>query len=262
MNRKILFTAAAFLLAFTACEDIIDVDLNSVEPRLVIDASIRMGAPAEVRITKTKDFSDNTAYTPISEAVVSISDDAGNTEVLPYDASGKFIATTIRGVERRTYQLTVTYEEVEYTATTYMPPRVEIDSLTQWKFPIHDYPFPQIHFKDPIGKENEYYRLIIGINDEYPRLREPLISTEFMDGSMVHLPVFVSYEDGRDEDAIKKGDKITVEMRCIDKGTYTFFYTRDNMENALANPTSNISGGALGYFGAYSYTSKEIVMEW
>lgn len=29
-----------------------------------------------------------------------------------------------------------------------------------------------------------------------------------------------------------------------------------------ANPTSNIKGGALGYFGAYSFTSKEIVMVW
>jgi hypothetical protein len=147
-----------------------------------------------------------------------------------------------------------------------MPPKVEIDSLTIWKMPVKNTPDPQIHFMDPVGEENQYYRCILSINGIRPtlkdRLKDRLISTEFTDGNAIHRPVFVSHEIDRDESPIDQGDVVTVEMQCIDKGVYTFFETLYNVEDALANPTSNIKGGALGYFGAYSFTSKDIEMRW
>jgi hypothetical protein len=93
------------------------------------------------------------------------------------------------------------------------------------------------------------------------RLKDRLISTAFVDGSAIHRPVFIGYEVDRDDDPIHQGDVVTVEMQCLDKGVYTFFETLYNVEDASANPASNIKGGALGYFGAYSFTSKDIVMK-
>lgn len=270
MNKKYIFTLIVGLTAicsFSSCEDIIDVDLNSVEPELVIEGTIRMGTAAEVLITKTKDFDATNEYPPIRDAVVTISDSEGNSETLLCNEQGRYVATTIFGVERTTYYLSVTYEEVEYTATSYMPPRVEIESLTVWKAPIMDYAVPQIHFMDPVGKENEYYRCTLYIDHEKPllkdRLEDQLISTEFVDGTRISQPIFIRYvNSGRDDDPIEKGDLVTVELQCIDKGVYKFFDTLYNIEEGLANPTSNIKGGALGYFGAYSFTSADIVMEW
>lgn len=267
MNRKtiiIILTGILFLMIHSSCEDLIDVDLRSVEPKLVIEGTVRMGAPAEVLLTKTKDFKENNNYPPITDAIVTITDDAGNSEQLIANSSGKFVATTITGVERRTYNLSVSYEGQQYTATSFMPPLVEIDSLTQWKFPMVDHPDPMIHFKDPAGEENQYYRFAISINGEHPDLRDRLLSTEFIDGNIIHTPIFVRYEDydDDDDDPIQQGDVVTIEMRCIDKGTYKFFETLSNIDNSLANPTSNIQGGALGYFGAYSYSSMDIKMEW
>lgn len=270
MKKKTIYTCLLALLsawATSSCEDIIDVDLNSVEPELDIEGTIRMDAYAEVLLTNTKDFSATNEYPPITDAVVTISTDAGQTETLQPNADGRYVATTITGVERTTYTLTVQYEEVEYTATTYMPPRVEIDQLTLWKMPVKDFPDPQVHFIDPLGEENQYYRFVLSINGVRPvlrdRLRDRLISTEFVDGSAIVQPIFISYEaDHDDEDPVKQGDIVTVEMQCIDKGVYKFFETLYNVESGLANPTSNIRGGALGYFGAYSFTAKDIVMEW
>ena len=262
----VLLIGTAWAWINTSCKDEISVNLNSVEPQLVIEGSIRMDAAAEVLITKTKDFDATNDYQPITDADVVIKDDAGNTETLLCQPDGRYVATTILGVERRTYNLLVTLEGKEYTATTYMPPRVEIDSLTQWRLPVKDYPDPQVHFVDPEGEENQYYRYVFYINDVRPvgrdRLRERLMSTEFIDGSIIRQPVTISYELDRDEDPIVTGDKVTVEMQCIDQGVYKFFETLYNVEDALANPTSNIKGGALGYFGAYSYTTKDIILEW
>ncbi len=247
----------------SSCKDEIEVDLRSVDPQLVIEGVIREGAQAEVLITKTKDFSDNSEYLPVTNAVVSISDDAGHNELLTPNASGKYIAATIEGVQRREYRLSVEYDGKTYTATTRMPPVVALDSLTLFKFPMVDYWDPMIHFRDPVGEENQYYRFVVGINGEYPRFRDRYISTEFMDGNVIHQPLFVRFEDdSNEEDPIKLGDLITVEMRCLDKGTYKFIETLDRVEDSMANPTSNITGGALGYFGAYSYTQMDIMAEW
>ncbi len=264
-SRKLslaLFVCAVTLLV-SSCQDEIQVDLRSVPPMVVIEGVIREGTQAEVLITKTKDFSDNTEYLPVTDAVVTISDDAGNDEQLVCNASGKYVATTIEGVQRREYHLTVRYDGQTYTATTKMPPVVALDSLTLFKFPMVDYWDPMVHFRDPAGEENQYYRFVIGINGEYPRFRDRYISAEFVDGNVIHQPLFVRYQnESIEDDPIKKGDLITVEMRCLDKGTYKFIETLDRVEDSLANPTSNISGGALGYFGAYSFTQMDIVADW
>ncbi|WP_239058255.1 DUF4249 domain-containing protein [Bacteroides sp. 214] len=255
--------ALLLIVSFVSCEDIIDVNLRSVTPELVIEGVVKQGFPAEVRITKTKDFNDDNTYTPITDAIVTIADDAGNREQLTTDASGKYLATTIVGVERRTYNLTVLHEGAEYTATSTMPPAVAIDSLTQWHFLMHDYDEPMIHFADPVGEENQYYRFVFAINGNWENLEKSLLSTEFIDGNVIHNPLMLELiNDPDDDDPIENGDVITVEMQCMDKATYKYFETLYMIDNSLANPTSNIKGGALGYFGAYSFRQEQIKIEW
>ena len=271
MKKKailIYLTGVITLCTTSSCEDMIDVDLRTAEPRLVIEGVIRMGEPAEVLITKSKAFSGSNEYPPVTDAVVVISgDDMRHPDTLSCNGQGRYVAETVKGTERTTYHLSVTYEDVQYTATSYMPPRVEIDSLTVWKMPIKKTADPQVHFKDPAGEENRYYRCVLSINGVRPaalrdRLKDRLISTAFADGDAIHRPVFIDYEVDRDDDPVHQGDMVTVEMQCLDKDVYTFFETLYNVEDALANPTGNIKGGALGYFGAYSFTSRDIIMEW
>ena len=57
-------------------------------------------------------------------------------------------------------------------------------------------------------------------------------------------------------------DRIEVEFQCIDKGAYTFFYTLSRIEDSKTNPTSNIKGGALGYFSASTVDKMTITAEW
>ena len=59
-----------------------------------------------------------------------------------------------------------------------------------------------------------------------------------------------------------KGDVISVWLECIDKGVFEYFRTANSEggQNASpANPVSNITNGALGYFSACSVSKDSII---
>jgi len=56
-----------------------------------------------------------------------------------------------------------------------------------------------------------------------------------------------------------KGDSVVVKLANIDKGTYDFWRTMEYNYQSIGNPfstptevISNVSNGALGYFGGYA----------
>jgi hypothetical protein len=59
-----------------------------------------------------------------------------------------------------------------------------------------------------------------------------------------------------------------VSLLSIDKATYDYFRTLSNIlasdrsptSLSPANPSTNIHGGALGYFAAYAIDTKKIVL--
>jgi hypothetical protein len=63
---------------------------------------------------------------------------------------------------------------------------------------------------------------------------------------------------------LKKGDTVTVWLETIDKGVFDYFRTAgsESGRNASpANPVSNISNGALGYFNASSVRKGSIIYQ-
>jgi hypothetical protein len=67
-------------------------------------------------------------------------------------------------------------------------------------------------------------------------------------------------------------DTAIVELLTLDKSTYDYYSTLSNvltegdtgppmMMTTPANPNSNLSNGALGYFGAFAVRSDSIVIQ-
>jgi hypothetical protein len=74
--KKIFFTPLILILLFTSCEDVVNVDLETAAPKLVIDASIdwEKGTTGNVQVIKlstTSDFYSNTVPR-VSGAIVFI----------------------------------------------------------------------------------------------------------------------------------------------------------------------------------------------
>lgn len=261
IDTQLIIAVLLISALFVSCEKEIDVDLNSVPPQLVIEGIVAKDSLAKVKLTKTKDFGENNNYQPVAGANIQISDNAGNTDILTLNSAGWYSTKTLRGVEGRTYKLTVVYDNKTYTSTSKMPPVVKIDSVSMFDFPVIDYRLPRVHFKDPKGTVNDYYRAKLFINGKYIPTGNEAISTDRSDGIEV-VNLFFPDKKKLENEEISKGDKIRVELQSLDKGAYTFFYTLGNMEQSENNPTSNITGGALGYFSAYSLDSKEIIADW
>ena len=90
-------------------------------------------------------------------------------------------------------------------------------------------------------------------------------SDEFVNGKPVKAEfMYFPHEDGEDSPKLQNGDIMEIEMRCIDKNVYTYFLELNKTiygnSAGLGNPTSNIKGGALGYFSAHTVWKGKVVV--
>ena len=96
---SILFIA----LVFTSCEKTVDLDYKGNQSKLIIEGNItNEPGPYFVRLTKSIPLSDTGSYPTVDNAVVTIRDDAGNSETLTSQGNGKYRTNSLTGVEGRT----------------------------------------------------------------------------------------------------------------------------------------------------------------
>jgi hypothetical protein len=71
-----------------------------------------------------------------------------------------------------------------------------------------------------------------------------------------------------DSSYMKKNDTLQLKMYCIDKPTYDYFFSlaqivgnNGGFQSASpANPNTNLTGGALGYFSAHTMKEVKLVV--
>lgn len=267
MQRYIYFVAAVLLAGLNSCEKVIDIDLKNVEKKYVIEGFITdEPGTAQVLISKTKDFSDNNDFNGVTDAVVTISDDAGNTAILNEMSAGLYNTSAINGEAGKTYTLTITINGETFTATSTMPQKVNMDTL----YLTDDFLFGEtrtnanIEYQDPPGK-GQSYRFIQYVNGV--KSKSVFIENDNYNDGNIPIVKLRSGGDPDDEDEIKSGDVIKVEMLCIDENVYDYWYgfvvggaTGNSNTASPANPRSNISGAVLGYFSAHTIQSKTVTV--
>ncbi len=251
---------ALFISLFFGCKKVIDVKLKNAGAQTVITGEInnRQG-PYTVTISKTVNFTSDNNFPPVSGAFVTISGN-GVTDTLKETNPGTYLTHTIKGKAGETYNLYVSVEGKVYTSASTMPQRVRIDSLT-FLLGRKDALYAVVNFQDPVGVEN-YYQFIEYINGEkLPNGRgNSVFSDRLSDGRYISR---VLYDDSSD---VKAGTTLTVQMNCIDEPVYNYLNELLQISGsgsgfssqAPANPTSNITGGALGYFSANTVSTSTV----
>lgn len=262
--KNILWIA---LLAFTctACEKVIDIKLADSTPRIVIEGEITpLAGPYQVRVTESKNFSENNTFPGRADAVVVIKDlTTTNQETLAYTADGFYQTIAMQGVAGHAYQLTVTVGGKTYTATSTIPAvQVKLQRLTTKPFSLDaDKIFMVPIFTDPVGKGNNY-RIRQWIND-IPVKGSYVRNDDATDGRTYDSPAYYDTDEETGNPLIHNGDKITAELQSIDKGVYDYFRTLnttvDQNSSTPSNPLSNISGGALGVFNACNPSKLSVI---
>lgn len=266
-NTVFLLTAGA-LFSLASCTKVIDVNLNDADPKVVIEARVSdQAGPQRVKLSKTVNFNTDNVFPPVSGATVIIRDiTAGLADTLNETTPGTYETGSIPGVEGHTYTLEINAEGKTYTSTSTMPNAVPFDSLYSEDFAFFGDILKTMVpvFQDPPGVKN-FYRFILKVNGKYKQ--EYSWDDRFSDGRRNDGPLFDegSNDDDEDEDEkIKAGDNAEVEMQCVDEAAFRYFdsfYQASGNADAPANPVTNIQGGALGYFSAYTSRIRTTIVK-
>jgi hypothetical protein len=220
--------------------------------------------PYTVKLSTSVNYDETNSFPAVQNAVVKISDDHGHAETLAETSPGQYQTSALNGTVGTTYTLYIkTTDNKEFTASSTMPAVVPLDDVkiqrSTFKSSEEDTLEAIVYFTDPKGLGNNY-RFMQYINGVASKAIN-LTNDKYFDGNSTNFSLF-----RKDKEYIKKGDSVSVEMRSIDKANYDYFNSLqtiiDRPDNpAPANPVSSITGGALGYFCAYSVSQKSVIVK-
>lgn len=260
MRYKYILAALSLVITFTACEKVIDVDLNNSDPKMVIEGQLADdGDIGWIALTRSVNFDESNDFPKVSNAEVIITDNEGNTEMLTEALEGLYVTNSVMGVPGRTYTVEVTVDGETYTAVSSMPTPIEIDTITFYTGFFPGSKFVDVTFQDIPGQDNYFLILQYQNGDAIDQGTFPLGSDRLVDGDPITFTFF--YE----EEELAEGDTMAYELYVIDKGVYEYFRTLNQLANAAqsaspANPITNFTNNPLGYFSAHSVRKKAIVL--
>jgi hypothetical protein len=251
------------LLSCYACKKLISVNLNDASPQIVVEGIITNApGPYQVQITKTVNFSASNIFPPVTGASVKITDNsAGLTDILTETAPGIYTTHLIQGIPGHSYQLAINTGSQTYMASSTMPQPVPLDSLTFQ----HTVGFGKIeiravpNFQDPAYIKN-YYAFDLSVNGRRLKNNTIVFDDRFSDGKYINVGLLT------DSSYISIGDTVSLQMKCIDKPTYDYFFSFEQIAGnngfqaaSPSNPVTNMSNNALGYFAAYTTQRKTAI---
>lgn len=248
-----------------SCEKVIDVDLNNAEQVYVVEGVISNFSDQNfVKITQSAGFYDSNDFNPITGAIITISDQNGNTTTFSESSPGYYSNVGFTATAYMSYDLEVNINGEIITASTTMPGNTVIDSIPYRKPEggfFGDGYVAFVYWKDD-GNESNYYKInnyrktstdLYYTPDDQISVTEDRLSNGIATGT----PIF-----SRTFDA---GDSVIVDLMEIDDANYKYWYSLSQVAGgqsaAPGNPVTNLSGNTLGFFGAYNISRDTIVIE-
>lgn len=261
-----ILTGILIMPLIMGCEEVININLKNVEPRLVIEGVISdQAGQSWFAVSKTTDYFEPNDFPMISGAFITVTDNIGHVDTFTEIQQGIYWAPELIGQIGRAYYASVTVDSITYTATSYIPEPIIIDSVrTEYQegggFGSEEDEGYRLYvnFTDPPGVSN-FGRLRITVNDSLlPDYY--LYDDDFTDGNPIEYNYF--------NQVFQVGDSLTIEYITMDSVVYDYFRTlvsvvayeegNENDPLAPANPLSNWNNDALGYFGAFSVNSRTL----
>jgi Domain of unknown function (DUF4249) len=254
MKRFIILTSALSTLILS-CTKIITPKIKSSDARLIIEGNLSTVAEKHVvKVSKTIQLNQNTAFNGVSNALIIITDNQGYVDTLKEKNAGIYETKVIAGIIGHTYDITVTVDNKKYIAQSTIPTLVAIDSIVivPNSFPADTNKEIQVVLTD-IANQKNYYRMLK--IDSVNAINYTSFSDKGFDGLQGNVP----YET----DSTSHGKTFFFELQCTDAALDLYYRSlrqNQNSGSTPANPVSNFSGGCLGYFSAHTKSVKSIFL--
>lgn len=273
MKKTHLIIAFFSVLFLTSCEEVVQLNLPTAAPKIVIEATINWqkgssGNLQKIKLTTTTGFYD-TKVPVVSGATVVIKN-SSNVNFIFTEISGKgeYVCANFTPVLNETYTLSVTSKGQTYIASETLKsvaPIVEIIQNDQGGFTGNNIEI-KTYFNDPANESNYYL-----YNYSY--------SSQILQNYYVDEDVF--YQGNRFfsvslSDKVKKGDKINVTHFGISKSYYNYLSVLLSIaSNGGGSPfqsppatvrgnlvnTTNPENYPLGYFSLSESDKREYTIQ-
>ena len=214
-NIKLFIVLIIASFAVISCEEVIDVDLDTASPKLVIDASIKWqkgttGNTQKIKLTTSTDF--YSGIIPVATgAAVTVTNITLNTPVtyqfIEVGQTGEYICTNFTPIINNNYALSIVYKGETYTSTSQFmatPDIVKTEQTLKPGFGGDDIYEIKFYFQDNGAEDNFYLAGAKNSNIVYPEYG--VLSDEFTQGNLM----FAVYQDD-----LKKGDIIDYTLQGI-----------------------------------------------
>ena len=227
MKRILNSILLIIVLFFSACTDVIDVEVPNEEAKLVIEASINWekgtsGSDQTIYLSKSTPFFDTNGTVPVVGASVIITNNNDGSFFEFNDQNdGSYSTSNFIPVLNDNYTLEVMSEGETYSAQeTFMPvvPILEVYQSTE-KF-LPEVLEVNFDFLDPVEEENYYYIKFKEQADTFPRLLD--FKDEFVNGNLIS--VFNERQENEDINQVEyaPGDTVNMELIGISKRYYEY----------------------------------------
>ena len=254
-----LLPLTSYLLLLASCEKEIDIDYHQVAQLYVAEGLVtqdgttnRTNKPTYVRLTTTQDMTDNVSNGHnLVGATVVLSEDGYVLDTLRYWRNGYYISDC-QGYEGSQYTIDIYLNGNHFQSSSVMQAEPQFSSFRfVWKDVLTERMlFADLKLEDIKGQNNYYFMHIYRNGIGY---RWAVMDDSHNPGGELQQLFSCTTErelDKNNDDGLKDGDKIHLEIRSIDRRTYDYFYSMQVMQNSGTNPVQNYTGGCLGYFSA------------
>jgi len=204
-----------------SCEDVINVDVPSSEPKLVIDASINWfkgtaGNQQDIKLTLSAPYFDN-EIPPATGAEITITDAYNNTfQFNEEGSSGVYKNNAFIPEINGVYNLIISYNNETYFATETLKSVSSIEFIEQ----ENDGGFSgdeieiKAYYNDPLNEENYY---LFEFQNDIPTIPTlEVYDDEFSDGNQIFA--FYSEED------LSAGNEIIIRNYGVSERFYEFMF--------------------------------------
>lgn len=239
--KTLIITLGLFL---TSCEEVIEVDLDTAPPKLVIDASIdwvknTAGNEQKITLSTTTGYYDE-EFPTVSGANITVTNSAKKAFTFAEKSgTGEYVCNNFEPIIGETYTLTINLNGQTYTATETLinAPDIEdqIDQNDKGGFGGDEVEITY-YFQDNGAQDNYYLHSFANPRVAYPEFQ--VENDENTQGN--RTPVFYANKD------LKPGDVINIKLYGVSKRYSEYFKKIAQASGNGGNPFPTTPVGVRG----------------
>jgi len=267
------------IMLFTGCEDVVEVEVNNISPRLVVEADIEWekgedASNQSITLSTSTDFFDG-SFLPVNNADVSITK-LDTDEVIPFTLAGNGVYATTNFIAElgSPYQLTINYDGEDFVGYETFVLVPEVNRVVQdvaLGFEGEDVVSIDF-FADDVANMDNFFLLTHAVNGD----PTPFLSVwddNFQNGNELRFFYRDYFDD--DQEVVVAGDEIAIEFMGISESYYDFMFLLTEQAYSGGDPfdttpvqlkgnvtnMSNPDQDAFGFFRLSEKVSFTVVVQ-